>query len=151
MLWKAQSIKCLSNIYPDIFPSQKWNEKITFPLLFSIICCLTQYHQQGHLVTLFFCIGTSISSGGFWVQIIAFHSQTLKKIFSGTCSRLFSFVFYLTPSNHLRPEIRFFFLSFLSKANFPRQTQRQKLPLFTQRAIVVEPAINPLREKNSKN
>ena len=58
---------------------------------------------------------------------------------------LFSFVFYLTPSNHLKPEIRFFFFSFLSKANFPRQTQRQKLPLFPQRAIVVKPAINPLK------
>ena len=41
--------------------------------------------------------------------------------------------------------IRFFFLSFLQQANFPRQTQRQKLPLFTQRAIVVKPAINPLK------
>ena len=90
----------------------------------------------------------------WWMLSTSFHisfSDTEKDILRNMLWYLFSFVFYLTPSNHLRPEIRFFFLSFLSKANFPRQTQRQKLPLFTQRAIVVEPAINPLREKIPKN
>ena len=42
---------------------RKWNKKITFPLLFSIICCLTQYHRQDHLETFFLCIGTEFYMG----------------------------------------------------------------------------------------
>ena len=72
----------------------------------------------------------------------------LKKILS------FSFIWQ---SNHLcvlfdnppsiwSPKSDPFSSHFSSKpANFPRQTQRQKLLLFIQRAIVLEPAINPLK------
>ena len=69
------------------------------------------------------------------------YSLTLTNSFSETCSCLFLCLLF----DNLEPEIRSFFLSFLKPANFPRQTQRQKLLLFTQRAIVVEPAINPLK------
>ena len=63
------------------------------------------------------------------------YSLTLTNSFWETCSCLFLCLLF----DNLEPEIRSFFLSFLKPANFPRQTQRQKLLLFTQRAIVVEP------------
>ena len=110
------------------FPSQKCNKKITFPLLFSIICCqLTQYHQRAHLATLFFALELSK-----YFEFFLWHSHVL----------VFSFVFYLTISS---PKSDPFSSHFSKPANFPRQTQRQKLLLFTQRAIVLEPAINPLK------
>ena len=115
-----------SNVYQiitPIFSLQKWNKKITFPLLFSIICCLTQYHQQGHLVTLFFCIWDSHYS--CWILRTCFtqyYHLTLRKLFW----KNLVFLFYLTiqPSLcfiwqstlHLKPEIRSFFLSFLLQA-----------------------------------
>ena len=125
------------------------NKKITFPLLFSIICCLTQYHRQDHLETFFLCIGMEFEMG-------------LKKTILRNMLLWLSLVFYLTIQqsfdNPIFWQSKFFcpksdsFSSHFSpsRESFSRQTQRQKLLLFTQRAIVVELAINPLKNSEKK-
>ena len=105
---------------PRYFPSQKWNKKITFPLLFSIICCLSQYHQQAHLVTLFFCIGTLLI---FIFTSSSTHcSMTLKNSFSETGSCLFLCLLF----DNLEPEIRSFFLSFLQACKLSKADSKAK-------------------------
>ena len=123
---------------PQYFPSQKWNKKITFPLLFSIICCLTQYHQQAHLVTLFFCIGTLPI---FWVlisHIILWHWQIL----SEKHALVFSFVFYLTISS---PKSDPFSSHFSSLQTFQGRLKGKNFFYSPNEPLWWSRAINPLK------